>query len=50
MYLIYVNDVADIFGSNCICKLYADDIKLYSVIDSKDDYTEIQNKLNDLQR
>jgi len=31
--LLYINDVTDIFGSGCIGKLYADDIKLYSTLD-----------------
>ena len=49
LFLIYVNDVTEIFGNDCVCKLYADDIKLYSIIDSKDDYGEMQTRLSELQ-
>ena len=32
LFLLYINDVTDIFGCSCVSKLYADDIKLYSVL------------------
>ena len=32
LFLLYVNDVVDIFDINVTCKLYADDLKLYTVI------------------
>ena len=34
LFLLYVNDVVDIFDGDVICKLYADDLKLYTVIRS----------------
>ena len=34
LFLLYANDVTDIFDGDCVCKLYADDIQLYSVIDN----------------
>ena len=32
LFLLYVNDVTDIFDGNRVSKLYTDDIKLYSVL------------------
>jgi len=34
LFLLYKNVVTDIFGGSCVGKLYADDIKLYSVLDN----------------
>ena len=50
LFLLYINDVADIFGSNCVSKLYADDIKLYSVLNNPLDYSDLQSNLNSLQQ
>ena len=33
LYLLYINDLAEIVDSDVKCKLYADDVKLYSCID-----------------
>jgi len=41
------------FGTGCIGKLYADDIKLYSIWDNpsgNSGYSDLQGKLNDLQQ
>ena len=38
LFLLYVNDV-NIFDGDCVCKLYADDIKLYSVLDNAEPST-----------
>ena len=32
LFIIYVNDVLEIFGSGVTCRMYADDMKLYSVL------------------
>jgi len=32
LFLLYINDITDSLPSSCICKLYADDLKLYTVI------------------
>jgi ribonuclease P/MRP protein subunit RPP40 len=32
LFIIYINDVSSIFGNNTTCKMYADDLKLYSVV------------------
>ena len=37
LFIIYINDVSDLFNGNIKSSLYADDVKLYSVIDSEDD-------------
>ena len=50
LFLLYINDVTDIFSSTCASKLYADDIKLYSVLDNPLDYSDLQSNLNELQQ
>ena len=35
LFCIYINDVCDIIVGNTACKLYADDLKLYSFVDIK---------------
>ena len=42
---LIINVLAD---GHCTCKLYADDIKLYSVINSADDLLALQEKINKL--
>jgi len=42
LFLLYVNDVADLFNSRVTIKLFADDIKIYMVIDNNSDITELQ--------
>jgi len=34
LFVIYVNDIVTLFGQDCVCKLYADDLKLYMRINS----------------
>ena len=29
LFVIYINDIAELFNQQCVCKLYADDLKLY---------------------
>ena len=36
LFIIYINDVDYLFNGNIKCSLYADDVKLYSVIDLQD--------------
>ena len=45
---IYVNDVLEEFPDSCICKLYADDVKLYSVMRTVNDYKTLQKSLDTL--
>jgi len=46
LFLIYVNDVSDAFSDSCVCKLYADDIKIYTVIRTVDDCQNLQKCLD----
>ena len=48
LFLIYINDIVDIFGSDLTVKLYADDVKLYTSICDIAGITELQNGLNQL--
>ena len=48
LFIIYINDVADLFNDNIKCSLYADDVRLYSVIDSQDDCFILQSQLTNL--
>ena len=50
LFLLYINNVTDIFSSTCASKLYADDIKLYSVLDNPLDYSDLQSNLNELKQ
>jgi len=46
--LLYINNVVDIFDRSCKCKLYADDLKLYSVIQTAEDCALMQRKLDEI--
>jgi len=50
LFLLYINDVTDIFRSGCTGKLYADDIKLYSILYNPPGYSDLQGKLSKLQQ
>ena len=50
LFVLYTNDVTDIFDNSSVCKLYADDVKLYTVIENPSDYTDMQKNLNSLQQ
>ena len=47
LFLVYINDVVELFCQGTICKLFADD-KLYCVIESSDDSDCLQSNLNKL--
>jgi len=32
LFLVYINDLMDVFNADVNCKLYADDVKLYSLL------------------
>ena len=49
LFVIFINDIVTLFdGSNCKCKLYADDLKLYTELQTDADHTILQGKLNDV--
>ena len=48
LFLLYINDVVNVFDANITCKLYADDVKLYTTIRSNDDCICFQNNLDKL--
>jgi len=48
LFLLYINDVVDIFDRSCKCKLYADDLKLYSVIQTAEDCALMQRNLDEI--
>jgi len=45
---LYVDDVVKLFSSGMLCKLYADDLKLYLVIRTVQDASELQSSLDAL--
>jgi len=48
LFLIYINDITDIFNAQVSCKLYADDVKLYIEVKSTDHLYCFQDCLNSL--
>jgi len=49
LFVIYINDVTDALRSDCTCKLFVDDLKLYSVANIADNNTlVIQDSLDKL--
>jgi len=51
LFVVYINDSVDVFtndSNQCTCKLYADDVKLYSVIKTGIECSILQDGLNKL--
>jgi hypothetical protein len=49
VFLLYINDVVEAFrDSKCTCKLYADDLKIYTEIQLTDDLNLLQSALDAL--
>ena len=46
--MLYINDVVTLFDDKIRCKLYADDVKLYSVVNTQADIA-MQEKLDQLE-
>jgi len=47
LFLIYINDVVDLFDNSGVCtKLYADDVKIYLEITNDSDYVTLQDGIN----
>jgi len=48
LFILYINDIVQLFDGLCVCKLYADDLKLYSIVESPFDPQTMQDALNRL--
>jgi hypothetical protein len=48
LFLLYINDVTSILNSQINCKIYADDLKLYTEIVSDDDFYSMQSTIDEL--
>jgi len=48
LFILYVNDNADLFDNGCLCKLFADDLKLYTIVSTVVDLENLQSSLNRL--
>jgi hypothetical protein len=48
LFLVYINDIVDIFDKRIEVKLFADDVKIYVVINNIDDCLLLQRGLNNL--
>ena len=49
MFVVFINDIAHLFTDNtCTCKLYADDLKLYTLLHTNTDCCFLQSKLNEV--
>jgi len=48
LFLVYINDLVDVFDSKLEVKLFADDVKIYIVLDNIASFTLMQDGLNKL--
>ena len=49
LFVLFMNDIANLFNdSKCVCKLCADDLKLYSTLETDADISHLQRKLTDI--
>jgi len=46
LFLLYINSLAEIFDSNINCVLFADDVKLCTLIKCRYDFVNLQNSLD----
>jgi len=47
LFVLFINDITNLFiTNNCACKLYADDLKLYTVLQTDMDCAILHEKLN----
>ena len=46
LFVLFINDIIDIFiDGSCVCKLFADDAKIYATLDINDDSVNLSDKL-----
>ena len=50
LFLLYINDITDIIAPTVAIKMYADDVKLYTEINSDKNRTELQQTLDRIHR
>jgi hypothetical protein len=49
LFVLFINDITLLFeNDDCACKLYADDLKLYSVLDTDANLVVLQDTLSDI--
>ena len=48
LFVIYINDIVTLFNGQCTCKLYADDMKLYTIVHTTDFQVHFQQCLDAL--
>jgi ribonucleases P/MRP protein subunit RPP40 len=48
LFLVYINDMINVLDGRCSCKLYADDVKIYTTSSVDDDIVYFQSKLDAL--
>jgi len=46
LFLLYINDIVDMFADNVVIKLFADDIKIYMEIDDTSQTVMVQDSIN----
>jgi len=49
LFIVFINDISDIFNDQINFSLYADDLKLYSEINTNDDTVQLQKSLCNLE-
>jgi hypothetical protein len=50
LFLLYINDVIAVLATEgCVCQLYADDLKLYTVLHTNASVFDLQRRLDELQ-
>jgi hypothetical protein len=50
LFVLYINDIIDLFPDVSLCKMYADDVKLYTTLECENDSQLLQTMLDDVQR